>query len=206
MYQEIENTPGINAYEKFDNLNTFYQLRYHLNDLTDKINGDGHYYSLFMSPYLFEASRMLTMEEGCKNKVMLDMCYILCPKVLSFPFSSYCSTDEKLTFDYWGNVIFDYNDLPNVELNDNRNKYDIIHKDYSEALQKFNNPKEDSLLDELYSYTITIHHKLQNCPKVGKCFDENMYYYIQCIKHDKIHLTYVLSKMLGIWQQISSII
>lgn len=201
LCKEIECTPGQNAYEKFDNLNTFYQLRYHLNNLNDKAVGDGQYYSLFMSPYMFEASRMLTMEERSSNKIMLDMCYILCPAVLAFPYSSYGSSDSELTKEHWGNVIFAHEKLPNIELDDDQTGYDRLCKELNDL--ELGNELENNIADEMYSQIMVLYNDLTERNDIGNCFDENLYWYIQSVKSDKKKLAFVFSKMLGIWQQVS---
>lgn len=198
LSDEIAGIPGETDCEKFDNLYTFHHLRYHFNDLINKLSGDGHYYSLFMSPYLFEASRMLTMEERCNNKVILDMCYILCPETLSFPFSSYGAQDADITSDKWGNVLFDPAHLPAVKPNYDRSHYDAVTQENSPPAY----PQNDTLLLHIYNNTLKLYSILRNRPDIGMYFDEHLYYYIQCVKDDLRQLLRIFSKLCGIYDQI----
>lgn len=204
LYGEITAIPGGSAYEKFDNLFTFHYLRYHFNDLINRFWLDGHYYSLFMSPYLFEASRMLSMEERCNNKIMLDMCYILYPEVLSFPFSSYGSSDNDIIREKWGNVIFDQGELPEVELDNDKSDYEAAVDNNSRPMR---NPgfTENELLLQIYNNTLDLYNILRKRQDIGQYFDEHLYYYIQCVKTDMRRLVYIFSKLCGIYDQIYGI-
>lgn len=204
LYNEVANIPGESDYEKFDNLFTFHYLRYHFNDLMNRLWLDGHYYSLFMSPYLFEASRMLTMEERCNNKIMLDMCYILYPEILSFPFSSYGSLDNDIIKEKWGNVIFNPESLPDVELNNDRSSYEAVAKENDKQRENLCIAEEELLL-QLYDNVMNLYNILRQRRDIGKYFDEHLYYYIQCIKKDMKHLVYIFSKLCGIYDQIYGI-
>lgn len=201
LYREIVRIPGNSAYEKFDNLFTFHYLRYHFNDLINRLWLDGHYYSLFMSPYLFEASRMLSMEERCNNKVMLDMCYILYPEVLSFPFSSYGVSDEDIVREKWQNVIFDPRALPNVELNHDRSDYEAAIINNNRHMGEAGYMEEELML-QIYDKILELYNILRKRKDIGKYFDEHLFYYIQCVKKNMKHLVYIFSKLCGIYDQI----
>ena len=202
--REIHNTPGNCDYEKFDNMNSFHCLRYHFNDLINKLWGDGHYYSLFMSPYLFEASRMLTMQERCNNKIMLDMCYILYPPVLSFPISSYGSKDEEITCDKWGNVIFDPENLPKISFNNDRSQYYRIAVENKKLKDMYKMTSVDCEYTQLiYAELLKLYTFLRSLKSIGIYFDDHLYWYIECIKNNQNQLIRIFSKLCGIYDQIT---
>lgn len=204
LYKEVISIPGESDYEKFDNLFTFHYLRYHFNDLINRLWLDGNYYSLFMSPYLFEASRMLTMEERCNNKIMLDMCYLLKPEVLSFPFSSYGSRDDDIAKEKWGNVIFDPESLPDVNLSNDRSSYEAVTKGNKRQMEN-THLTEEELLSALYENVIILYNILRKRRDIGKYFDDHLYYHIQCVKKDMKRLVYIFSKLCGIYDQINGV-
>ncbi|MEG0834339.1 MAG: hypothetical protein RR413_02735 [Christensenellaceae bacterium] len=125
LKKQIEQMPGHTAVEKFDNMYTFFYLRFHF--------GLGEYYlqvthsiriAPFMSKYMLYASKMLTMQQRYENKIMYEMAHLLKPEIIAFPYSSYGLQDENIQLDSHkqGLLLKEPNQL-HVELDFDDHKY-----------------------------------------------------------------------------------
>jgi|GEM_PF-5602942 len=106
LQKQLDEIPGKNALEKFDNMYTFFHLRYHfgLGEYSKNVS-NAIRISPFMSKYMLYASKMLTMDERFKNKIMFEMAHWLKPEIISFPYSSYGLEEQKIQLENHKNIL-----------------------------------------------------------------------------------------------------
>ncbi|MEG0834338.1 MAG: hypothetical protein RR413_02730 [Christensenellaceae bacterium] len=215
LQKQIEQMPGHTAVEQFDNMYTFFHLRYHfgLNEYQTKVSNMIRL-APYMSKYMLYASKMLSMQQRYENKIMYEMAHWLKPEIIAFPYSSYGLQDENIQLDSHkqGLLLKEPNQL-HVELDFDDHKYREVakkNKEFSQhcdeqlAQTKEGSEKRDATRF-IYLRILKILDSLAKEAELSFPWEE-LRSYTFFHRHDNENLQPLYCKLMGIYDQLDIVL